>query len=108
LDYLSRSVGAGDRNSPRPIDVRTSIEHLNLVLAHQKLDTFGELEYYLALAFLRLNEVQRSRACDYPVFFSVFKFVEQIRGMKERLGWDAPAQKTSAAEVLVFLYDCGS
>src|SRR6185295_6749940 len=104
---LSGGVSAGNCNSTRAVNMSRALENLNFVLAHQKVDTFGQLGNDFTFALLRLVEIERDAGRDDAVFFRVFEFVKQIGRVQQGLGGNASPEQASAAEVLVLFNDCG-
>src|SRR6187549_1646373 len=87
----------------RTDEAAEAADAFDLVLLEQELDALGVLVDDLALVALRLQHVElRVDDLDAEVG-AVPRLVEQLRGVEQRLGRDAPAMQTGAAELRVLL-----
>ena len=82
----------------KPGQLRVALDHLDLVLPHQKLDALGVLRDNPILAIQNLRIIQpRILAVD-AVGFRMLEMFPHIGGVQESLGGDAAHQQAAAAE----------
>src|SRR3954469_15823967 len=88
----------------RAREASVTLDHVDLVLAHQELESFGVLGHDLRLAADDGAPVElHVLGADHAEFFAFFQMVGQLRVEQQRLGRDAAHMQAGAAELVVFL-----
>src|SRR4051812_10855940 len=88
----------------RSREASVTLDHVDLVLAHQELETLGVLGHDLRLAADDGAPVElHVLGTDHAELFAFFQVVCKLRVEQQRLGRDAAHVQAGAAELVVFL-----
>ena len=102
MHFIANFDFAGFRDRSPPF------EPIDFVLFEQKFDTFGVLGNCVLFIGLHLFPIHR-RAFAFQTHGGkiVFGFMQHVRGVQQRFGWNAPDVQASTAKGFIAFNTCG-